>query len=248
MSTVDYDALAGHYAGVRRPDPRIAAAIDAALGDARTVVNVGAGTGSYEPRDRDVTAVEPSAGMIAARPPGAAPALSGVAESLPFADDTFDAAMAILTIHHWPDQRAGLAELCRVARRRVVLTFDPDFIEAFWLVAEYLPGNIEIDRAQFPPIERVAAALGGGDVRVVEIPHDCTDGFLCAYWRRPEAYLNPRVRAGISTFARLDPAEIARGIERLRSDLASGAFWDRHANLADRTSLDLGYRLIVAGG
>lgn len=247
MDSVDYDALAQTYADVRRPDPRIAAAIHAALGDARTVVNVGAGTGSYEPSDREVIAVEPSAGMIASRPVGSAPAIQGSAESLPFADRSFDAAMAILTIHHWPDQAAGLAELCRVARRQVVLTFDPDFSDAFWLVRDYLPGSAAIDRAWFRPLAEVVDALGGGVVRVVPIPHDCSDGFLCAYWRRPEAYLDPRVRAGISTFARLDASVVTLALERLRVDLDSGEFWRRHADLAAREQLDLGYRLIVAG-
>ena len=169
--------------------------------------------------------------MIRARAPGAAPAIQGSAESLPFADGSFDAAMAILTVHHWPDQDRGLAELRRVADRRIVLTFDPDFADAMWLIRDYFPSNAEIDRQQFRPIADVAAALGDGQIHVVEIPHDCTDGFLCAYWRRPEAYLDPRVRAGISSFARMSPAEVERGVAALRDDLATGVFWDRNADL-----------------
>jgi SAM-dependent methyltransferase len=248
VSGVDYDAVAGDYAAMRRPDPRIAAMIDRALGDAQTVVNVGAGTGSYEPTDRTVTAVEPSAQMIAARPADSAPAIQGSAESLPFPDGAFDASMAILTVHHWPDQDRGFAELCRVARRRVVLTFDPDFGDVMWLIRDYFPGNAEIDRRQFRPIGEVVERLGGGTVQTVEIPHDCTDGFLCAYWRRPAAYLDPSVRASISSFQRLEPAELDRGLDRLRADLESEAFWARNADLADRGEMDFGYRLIVAGG
>lgn len=247
MSSVDYDVYADDYAALRLPDPHIAAAIEAALGEARTIVNVGAGTGSYESSDRDVTAVEPFAEMIANRPVGAAPAIQGNAESLPFPDGAFDAAMAILTVHHWTDQERGLSELCRVARRRVVVTFDPDFADMFWLVRDYLPENAELDRLRFRPLRDVVEMLGGGEARVVPVPHDCTDGFLCAYWRRPQAYLDPRVRAGISTFARLDTTVVARALGALERDLDSGAFWDRHADLVERDAVDLGYRLIVAG-
>lgn len=248
MSDVDYDVFAEDYAVVRRPDPRIASAIWAALGAARIVLNVGAGTGSYEPSDRDVTAVEPFAEMIAARPVDAAPAIQGSAEALPFTDGSFDVAMAILSIHHWRDQDAGLAEMCRVAQRQVILTWDPGFADALWLVRDYLPQIAALDRQLFRPIEEVVDALGGGEVQAVAVPHDCTDGFMCAYWRRPEAYLDPRVRGGISTFARMDPAEVGPAMERLRTDVDSGAFWTRHADLADRSSMDFGYRLINAGG
>jgi len=241
-----YDRLASTYARMRRPDPRIAAAITSALGDARTVVNVGAGTGSYEPVDRQVTAVEPSAGMIAARPPGAAPAVRAVAESLPFADGSFDASMAILTLHHWGDPRAGLSEIRRVARRRVVLTWDPDFAERFWLSAEYLPEIAALNRSIFAPVAEVAELLGAATIRVVEIPADCTDGFLCAYWRRPDAFLDADTRAGISSFSDIPNRIVADGLKRLAQDLADGAFWARHRDLLDRDSLDLGYRLLVS--
>lgn len=240
--------MGGGYARRRRPDPRIAAQLHAALGDARTVVNVGAGAGSYEPGDRDVVAVEPSPVMRAQRPDGSAPCVDARAESLPFADGAFDVAMAVLTVHHWSDWRAGCAELRRVARRQVVLTWDPDWIGRFWLVAEYLPEIAEVDRASFgTTLEEQAAALGDARADVVPIPHDCTDGFLAAFWRRPEQYLDPAVRAGMSVFVKAGEEAIAGGLARLEADLRSGAWNDRHADLLERDAIDLGYRLLVAG-
>lgn len=241
-----YDRVADRYVRTRRPDARIAAAITSALGDARTVVNVGAGTGSYEPPDRVVTAVEPSAGMIAARPAGAAPAVRARAESLPFGDGSFDAALAVLTVHHWTDAAAGLSELRRVARRCVVFTWDPEFAERFWLSAEYLPAIAELNRRVFAPLAEVVDLLGGARVEAVPIPWDCTDGFLCAYWRRPEAFLDAGIRAGISSFADIAPERLGDGLDRLADDLRTGAFWARHPELAERDALDLGYRLLIS--
>jgi SAM-dependent methyltransferase len=239
-----YDRIGTTYAHTRREDPRIAARIEAALGDAASVVNVGAGTGSYEPPGRDVVAVEPSATMIAQRPPGAAPCIQGSAESLPFGDGAFDAALAVLTMHHWRDQAAGLAELRRVARDRVVvLTWDPAYANAHWLVAEYLSGVVDRDVGRFWTPGAVAAALGGARIEPVPIPHDCHDGFLGAFWRRPEAYLDPEVRAGMSVF-HFPGAE--DGLARLEADLESGAWAQRHAGLLAREQLDLGYRLLIA--
>jgi SAM-dependent methyltransferase len=238
-----YDRIGVGYTTTRRPDPRLAARIHAALGDARTIVNVGAGTGSYEPAGRDVTAVEPSETMIAQRPPGAAPVVRASAEALPFADHSFDAAMAVLSDHHWADRPAGLGELRRVARRAVVLTYDPAYADALWLVPEYLPGFRSLPAMS---IDEIAACLGGAQSEIVPVPADCADGFLGAWWRRPEAYLDPRVRAGISVFARLAPAEVDDCVARLRADLASGAWHARHADLLDLDELDLGYRLLVA--
>src|SRR6185295_18476582 len=190
------------YTATRATDPRIAARIWHALGDARTVLNVGAGTGSYEPPDRTVTAVEPSEVMISQRPPDAAPVVQASAEELPFDTGAFDAAMAVLTLHHWGDWRAGCAELRRVARRRVVvLSWDPEYVRAMWLGPEYLPQLVEEDTANFPKLADQAEALGANRVEVVRVPGDCSDGFLSAYWRRPEAYLDPAVRAGISVLA-----------------------------------------------
>jgi SAM-dependent methyltransferase len=243
-----YDAIGRTYTATRGTDPRIAARIWAALGDAHSVVNVGAGTGSYEPPDRELTAVEPSAVMIAQRPPGAAPAVQASAEALPFADASFDAAMAVLTLHHWGDWRAGCAELRRVARDRVVVfSWDPTYVGRLWVGPEYFSQYAEEDVAGFPSLADQAAALDA-DVEVVPIPWDCRDGFFGAFWRRPEAYLDPAVRAGISTLAKRSEAELAEGLASLRADLESGAWARRHADLLERDVLDLGYRLLVGAG
>jgi SAM-dependent methyltransferase len=239
-----YDSIGGTYSKHRRPDPRIAAAIREAIGDAASVVNVGAGTGSYEPADLDVVAVEPSAVMVAQRRPASAPAVRAAAESLPFDDDTFDVVLAALTIHHWTDRRRGLRECARVARRRVVLfTWDPQSA-GFWLMQEYLPETLVLDRRIFPSVDDVAAILGNLDVRPVPIPSDCVDGFLGAYWRRPTAYLDPNVRGGMSSFS-LIPGAVA-SLARLQRDLASGAWVERHADLLERDNLDIGYRILIA--
>jgi SAM-dependent methyltransferase len=208
------------------------------------VLNVGAGSGAYEPRDRVVTAVEPSAVMRAQRPPGAAPCLDAVAEALPFPDRSFDAAMAVLSDHHWSDRAAGLRELRRVARRVVVFQWDPAFAGAFWLIRDHLRGFPPAEAASFAGVREVFGAMREVPV---PIPHDCRDGFLMAYWRRPQAYLDPVVRANISVFALLPPAEVDRMVESLRADLRSGAWARRNADLLERDELDLGYRVYVAG-
>jgi SAM-dependent methyltransferase len=238
-----YDSIGKGYTAVRREDPRIAARIRAALGDARTVLNVGAGTGAYEPPDLDVVAVEPSEVMIAQRPEGAAPVVRAHAEELPFADGSFDAAMAVLSDHHWEDHERGLAELRRVARRVVLFTWDPATSRGTWVVSEYfscfedlIPDGYELGMT----LER----LGGGRIEPVPIPHDCLDGFYHAYWRRPEAYLDARVRAGISAFALMEKACLEEGVARLAADLDSGAWHRRHADLLELEELDCGYRLI----
>jgi SAM-dependent methyltransferase len=231
---------------VRREDPRLAARIRAALGDARSVLNVGAGAGAYEPAGLEVTAVEPSAVMRAQRPHGAAPVIDASAEQLPFDDDSFDAAMAILSDHHWEDRDRGLAELLRVSRRRIVLlNADPDAVAESWLVRDYLPGFRRLVPRGFS-LEQTLAALGGGRIEPVPIPHDCSDGFMHAYWRRPHADLDPQVRAGISVFQLLDRAEVDRAVERLAADLASGEWERRNRDLLDLDELDLGYRLVIA--
>jgi SAM-dependent methyltransferase len=244
LSMARYDTIGCGYSGRRRPDPRIERIVTAALGDVESVVNVGAGVGSYEPTDRAVVAVEPSVVMIAQRPEGAAPAVQGMAENLPFSNNAFDAALAVLTVHHWSDQRAGLAELRRVARDRVViLTWDPEH-PGFWLVRDYFPALLELDRRIFPALADLETTLGKIEVSVVPIPHDCVDGFLGAYWRRPEAYLDEGVRAGISTFARI--GDVSPGVERLRADLDSGRWAMKNAEILRLEQLDLGYRLVVA--
>ena len=229
---------------MRREEPRIAARIRAALGDARTVLNVGAGTGAYEPGDLEVTAVEPSEVMIAQRPEGAAPVVRAHAEQLPFEDGSFDAAMAVLSDHHWDDHEHGLAEMRRVARRVVLFTWDPATARETWVVSEYFPCFVEL----IPPgyrLEMTLERLGGGRIEPVPIPHDCVDGFFHAYWRRPEAYLDASVRAGISAFALMDQGCVEQGLRRLAADLESGAWRRRHADLLERDELDAGYRLVV---
>jgi SAM-dependent methyltransferase len=241
MTSALYDRIGEGYSRARRPDPRIAAAISTALGDAKSVINVGAGTGSYEPTDRDVLAVEPSDLMIGQRPAGAPPCIRGTAEALPVEAQAFDAAMAILTIHHWNDWRRGLAELRRVARHRVViLTFDPS-PGRFWL-EEYFPELVALDKIIMPPLDEMSAVLGPLMIAPVPILHDCTDGFLGAYWRRPEAYLDPVVRRSISSFSRIEG--VREGLEKLERDLQSGEWRARHARLLNLDALDLGYRLV----
>jgi SAM-dependent methyltransferase len=242
--TTLYDRIGMNYAELRRPDPRIASLIDAALEQAENVLNVGAGTGSYEPSDRRVTAVEPSADMIRKRAPGAAPAVQAFADSLPFADKSFDAAMAVLTIHHWPDKAAGLAEMRRVTKGPIVLlTFDP--LARPWLT-DYLPALAALDAAQMPVLTDYARWLGPVEISPVLVPHDCSDGFLYAYWRRPQAYLDPHVRSGSSSFWALDGLE--PGLERLARDLESGDWQRRHADLLSAEAWDVGYRLVVSRG
>jgi hypothetical protein len=246
MPTVDYERHGRSYARHRRPDPRIAARIHAALGDAHTVLNVGAGTGSYEPDDRWVLAVEPSATMRAQRPRGAAPAIDARAEALPFDENTFDAAMACVTIHHWELPYAGLAELRRVARGPVVVfTFELDALPAWQ--QDHLREGLVVERPRFPPIADVAAALGGGTrVEHIPTPSDCEDGFFEAFWRRPEALLDPAIRASQSMWTLLEPGAEQRIVARLDRDLRSGAWDAEHGHLRALDSLDGSLRLVIS--
>jgi SAM-dependent methyltransferase len=239
-----YDRIGTGYTAARRTDPRIAASIWAALGDARTVLNVGAGTGSYEPADRDVLAVEPSTAMRAQRPAGAAPCVDAAAEALPFEDDRFDAAMAILSDHHWADPIAGLRELRRVARRVVVLQWDLERIGDFWLVRDHVPEAVRLGAGR--PSLRERAAAVGAEMEPVPIPWDCVDGFFHCYWRRPEAYLDPAVRRGTSVWAQVGTAAEARAVASLSAQLDSGAWHERNAELLALDEADLGARLLVA--
>ena len=241
-----YDVIGTGYTRVRRPDPRIGSLIHGRLGDARSVVNVGAGAGSYEPVDRLVVAVEPSAEMIRQRPAAAASAVRATAEALPFADATFEAGMALLTVHHWSDAGAGLAELRRIARGPlVVFTFDHEVHASQWLVSEYLPSMADLD-TDVPSPATIADALGGGTVEVLPVPHDCADGFCHAWWRRPEAYLDPAVRAGISGIARLPTDVVEEAMARLADDIATGRWHHAHRDLLDIEEIDAGYRLVVS--
>jgi SAM-dependent methyltransferase len=242
-----YDTIGATYTVTRRTEPRIAARVWAALGDARTVLNVGAGTGSYEPPDRDVTAVEPSALMRAQRPAAAAPCVAATAESLPFEDQSFDAAMAFASIHHWPDPIAGLREMQRVARRVVVFTHDTSetgWLRRFWLTRDYLPEVADLLVGR-PSLTVLADAIGAR-TEPVPVPWDCVDGFFEAYWRRPEAYLNDHVRRGVSVWARVGPDAEQRAVRSLRADLASGRWAERNSALVALDAAELGLRLLVA--
>lgn len=239
-----YDNIGLNYSRRRRQDARIAAAIHAMLNGCDSVINVGAGTASYEPETFPVIAVEPSRTMIRQRPPTAAPVVQAVAAQLPFADASFDCAMALLTIHHWPDPEQGLRELLRVARRKILLlTFDPA-AAGFWLTQDYFPRMLELDRNTMPAMAWLCRILGRVNIRPVLIPHDCSDGFLGAYWRRPQTYLDPEVRAAISTFARVP--EVESGLSRLRQELSDGSWHRKYASLLTLTELDVGYRLVEA--
>lgn len=240
-----YDRIGRTYSTTRRPDPLVARLVREAVGTARTVVNVGAGTGSYEPSDLDVVAVEPSPTMLTQRPPRAAPAVQAVAEALPFADATFDCATALLTVHHWTDASRGFAELRRVAGRQVVLTWDPVLImQRSWLFRDYLPEAVAREEG-LATLDRVVAELPGASVVPVPVARDCADGFAMAYWARPEAYLDPAVRAGISAFALLDAALVEAAVARLAADLEDGTWASANGDLAGVDALDVGYRLVV---
>jgi SAM-dependent methyltransferase len=240
-----YDVMGVGYTTTRREEPRIARLLWEALGDAASVANIGAGTGNYEPRDREVIAVEPSAVMIAQRPPEAAPAIQGTAEQIPLEDASVDAAMAVITDQHWDDRARGLAEMQRIARRRVVaLALDLSPREDFWLMRDYLtdyePASVRTD----PSLYDLAVA-GDAAVEPVPVPHDCADGFALAFWRRPRAYLDPRVRAGISVFHILDAAHVEDAMRCLAADLENGEWQRRNGHLLELDELDLGLRLLT---
>jgi SAM-dependent methyltransferase len=243
-----YDRTGATYSLTRRPDPRIAAVIDRALHGLTSVANIGAGTGSYEP-SQTVVAVEPSRVMIDQRPPATAPAVQAAAERLPIRTDAVDAAMAVLTVHHWADVAAGVSEMVRIARRRVaILTWDDTIFRQFWLLREYLPAAAETDARLAVPISTLISLLGDDRVSImsVPVPYDCIDGFGGAYWRRPHAYLDDTVQAGISMLSLTPRTQLQEGLSRLRSDLITGAWHRRHADLLDKTELDLGYRLLTS--
>lgn len=245
MSRAAYDELGLNYTDFRRADPRIEARIRTALGDARSVVNVGAGAGSYEPRDREVIAVEPSPLMIAKRSEGAAPARQGVAEAPPLDDQSVDAAMGTLTIHHWSDLDAGLTEMRRVARKRIVLlTIDAERNSEIWTLSEYFPTAAQAEREKMPTMAVLEDLLPRATVEVVPAPSRCRDEFTSALWDRPELFLEPETLRASSLWHQLSPEMIGHGQERLRADLASGRWDEKHGHLRTLPELDIGLRLI----
>jgi SAM-dependent methyltransferase len=245
-----YDTIGQGYTTNRRPEPRWAALINQRLAGARRIVNVGAGAGSYEPvvPGVSVVAVEPSAVMVAQRPTGAAPVVRGSGTALPLGDDSFDAALAVLTLHHWGDWHAGLLELARVAPLRVILTIDFAAHAEFWLLRDYLPEVAAVERALTPSVEQIMNTIPVTEVVPLPLPADMVDGVLGAHWQRPEAYLDPVVRGNTSPLALADPAVIARAVAALSADLASGAWRRRNADLFERDEYDVGYRLVVSEG
>jgi SAM-dependent methyltransferase len=246
--TPRYDDIGRRYADTRREDPRIAEPIHRALGAARTVLNVGAGTGSYEPRDRHVIAIEPSDVMAAQRPAERPPAIRASAGALPLRDASVDAAMAILTVHHWDEeQERGVGELRRVARGPVVIvTYDADVSARMWLMADYLPEIAELDRRIFPSVDELAGWLGGSTrVEPIEIPRDTPDWMLGSFWAHPERVLDPEARASTSGFARMQPGVVERAVDAVRRDLDSGAWDRRHGRLRTLDAFDAGLRLIT---
>ena len=243
---VDYESHGRDYAQRRRSDPRIAARIQAALGDARTVLNVGAGAGSYEPRDRWVLAVEPSATMRAQRPADAAPALACAAESLPLDDDSVDAAMACVTIHHWEDRAAGLAEVRRVARGPVVV-FTFELADLIGWQRDYFAAPLAIEQPRFGTVEEIAAELGGTTrIESIPTPADCTDGFFEAFWNRPEAILDPTVRSSQSIWQLVEPGVEEEIVARLAADLESGKWDEEHGALREQGSYEGSLRLVIS--
>ena len=236
-----YDTIGLNYSNLRKPDPRIAALLESKLGDAQTIVNIGAGTGSYEPKNKHVIAVEPSSIMIAQRPTNSAPVTQCSAEDLPFSDNQFDLSLAILTIHHWQDQLQGLNEMKRVSKRQLIFTWNP-LNPGFWLTQNYFPEILSIDKSIFPRLSSIEKVLGSLNVHPVPIPADCSDGFGCAYWNRPEAYLSDKVRLAISTFNKINKVE--EGVTQLRQDIKNGT-WDRnYGHLRQLEEFDLGYVLL----
>jgi SAM-dependent methyltransferase len=238
-----YDTIGTRYSEYRRPDARIAAAIVAQIGQSKSIVNLGAGVGAYESNERNLIAVEPSRVMISQRPKNGSTVVQACAESLPFKDGAFDVATAFLTIHHWSDIEKGLWEALRVAKKQLVLLTWIGFVEDFWLL-DYLPQIKEVDEPLFPSIEQLDRLLNSMRVFALPIPHDCTDGFLCAYWRRPHAYLDEGARSAISTFSRI--AHVNAGLQRLQKDLESGRWHQRYGHILNQKSMDFGYRIVVS--
>jgi SAM-dependent methyltransferase len=241
-----YERIGSRYGAIRQPDHRLQARIISALGDAQLVLNVGAGTGNYEPTDRHVVAVEPSEVMTRQRRRGSTPVVRGVAEALPFADRSFGAALATFTVHHWSDVRAGLGELRRVSNRQVLLVHDRDLCDYYW-ITEYFPEILDVPSEQHPAVDQLCLSLDVIRIETLPIPADCSDGFCSAFWARPEALLDPELRAGSSSLSQLDRAIAESNADHLRADLASGDWDSRYGFLRSLPEFDMGYRLLIAG-
>jgi SAM-dependent methyltransferase len=243
-----YDDIGRGYASTRREDPQLAARIVEALGDAESVANVGAGTGLYEPCDRYVLAIEPSDVMAAQRPRHLAPAVRGEADCLPLRDGSVDAAMTVLSLHHWDGrQEQGVRELRRVARGPVVIvTYEPAIFEAMWLVKDYLPELAALERQIAPSTTQVATWLGGRTrIEAIPVPRDTPDWTLMSFWAHPERVLDASARSATSGFARMPVDIVQRVVTTVRRDLQAGS-WDlRYAKLRQISEYDAGLRLIV---
>lgn len=242
-----YETIGVDYSGGRRPDPRWQEVIDSVIGNAQRVINIGAGTGSYEPSGRAVIAVEPSELMVRQRPKMAAPVVMATAENVPISSGWADLTMTLLSLHHWTDWRAGISEMRRLAPRRLVFTYDPELHASFWLLRDYLPEVATSEKTRTPKVEDIADALDGDvEVIVLEVPWDCVDGVLPAHWRRPAAYLDPQVRAHCSGLAQANQQVVDRAMRELAIDLDSGAWERRNRGLLTRTNFDAGFRLVVS--
>lgn len=242
-----YNTIGRQYSAKRKPDRRLADLILSPIADLETILNVGAGAGSYEPKGKTLVALDPSWEMISQRPNNAAPCVCGVVESLPFLNNSFEGAMVLLTLHHWHDLDRGLKELKRVISKRLVIhTWDPAAAEQYWLINNYLPEICALDSQRFLPMEELRAKFSSTRVIEVPIPFDCSDGFMGAYWRRPEAYFDEKVKKGISSFQQIPQFALEKGLSKLRADLDSGHWRKHYADIMEKEELDLGYRLIVA--
>ncbi len=240
---VNYNQLAESYRKYRKPDPRIAERILFHIEGAKQILNVGAGIGSYEPNGPDIVALEPSYGMILQRNNSQVNLIQGIAEQIPFKNNIFDVSMGILTIHHWSDITLGLKEMARVTKNKIILLTWIGYGNDFWL-ENYIPEITGIDFNLFPTLEELESILGNTLIETLEIPHDCSDGFMCAYWRRPEAYLDSGVREAISTFSRIP--NIQNQLNNLHDEIENGVWHKKHGHLLEKESLDLGYRLVVS--
>jgi SAM-dependent methyltransferase len=239
-----YDEIGINYSVTRCTDPEIAKQLYSELDAAIRIVNIGAGTGSYEPENMQLVAVEPSAEMISQRKTGSYPVEKAFAEKLPFENSSFSHAMTVLSMHHWENRPLAFSEINRVATEKfVAITWDPES-EPFWLTRDYFPEIYEMDKRIFPGLEELNDHFDEVQVNPLKIPGDCKDGLFAAFWKRPEAYLSSRVRQSTSPFSKVK--NLSEGLHRLEEDLASGLWAKNNHAILDSSSLDVGYRVISA--